>query len=181
MGEFVPSNRSTTNKPQSLQKLWKMVRIIVIGRIKSRSRSCIHRTSLDVRVVFCRDTTKVSTVEFVHKIRLLKRIVAFLNFSPLLPLPKNTYYYIEKRKKTKYLPTTILSRSCKIEEICFSIWSLNHNELKSVLKPHLRLSFILLKRRKKSFENHIKIKSVKKNLLIFHLDLHKFNLNNWIW
>ena len=154
MGEFVPSNRSTTNKPQSLQKLWKMVRIIVIGRIKSRSRSCIHRTSLDVRVVFCRDTTKVSTVEFVHKIRILKRIVAFLNFSPLSPLPKNTYYYIEERKKTKYLPTTILSRSCKIEEICFSIWSLNHNELKSVLKPHLKLSFIKEKEKLwKSYQN----------------------------
>ena len=157
MGEFVPSNRSTTNKPQSLQKLWKMVRIIVIGRIKSRSRSCIHRTSLDVRVVFCRDTTKVSTVEFVHKIRILKRIVAFLNFPPLSPLPKNTYYYIEERKKekkTKYLPTTILSRSCKIEEICFSIWSLNHNELKSVLKPHLKLSFIKEKEKLwKSYQN----------------------------
>ena len=76
-----------------------MVRIIVIGRIKSRSRSCIHRTSLDVRVVFCRDTTKVSTVEFVHKIRLLKRIVAFLNFSPLPP-PKE-YILLHRRKKKK--------------------------------------------------------------------------------
>jgi len=64
---------------------------------QSRSRSCIHRTSLDVRVVFCRDTTKVSIVEFVHKIRILKRIVAFLNFSPYPP-PKE-YILLHRRKK----------------------------------------------------------------------------------
>jgi len=57
--------------------------------------------------------------------------------------------------------------------------------LKSVLKPHLKLSFILLKRRKKSFENHIKIDILgcllgKNIFVMFHLDLHKFNLNNWI-
>ena len=65
---------------------------------QSRSRSCIHRTSLDVRVVFCRDTTKVSIVEFVHKIRILKRIVAFLNFSPYPP-PKE--YILPHRRKKK--------------------------------------------------------------------------------
>jgi len=64
---------------------------------QSRSRSCIHRTSLDVRAVFCRDTTKVSTVEFVHKIRILKRIVAFLNFPPYPP-PKE-YILLHRRKK----------------------------------------------------------------------------------
>jgi hypothetical protein len=73
---------------------------------QSHSRSCIHRTSLDVRAVFCRDTTKVSTVEFVHKIRILKRIVAFLNFSPLPSSQRiHTYYYYieERRKKDKVL------------------------------------------------------------------------------
>merc|ERR1711935_91791 len=68
---------------------------------QSRSRSCIHRTSLDVRVVFCRDTTKVSIVEFVHKIRILKRIVAFLNFSPYPPPKKKNYKKKKKKKKKK--------------------------------------------------------------------------------
>jgi len=67
---------------------------------QSRSRSCIHRTSLDVRAVFCRDTTKVSTVGFLHKIRI-KRIVAFLNIFPPTLLPKNTYYYIEEKRRRK--------------------------------------------------------------------------------